>query len=67
MTTDAASGIFNRMGCPICTVMYHIKYSKPCVKQPLKTDKTKILMINGILMKGGSIAECSPWNILQYF
>ena len=28
---------------------------------------TKILMTNGSLMKVGSIAECSPWSILQYF
>ena len=30
-------------------------------------DKTKILMTNGSLMKVESIAECSPWSILQYF
>ena len=33
-------------------------------------DKTKILIINGSLMelmKVESIAECSPWSILQYF
>ena len=28
---------------------------------------TKILMTNGSLMKVVSIAECSPWSILQYF
>ena len=32
-----------------------------------KTDKTKSLMTNGSLMKVESIAECSPWSILQYF
>ena len=32
-----------------------------------KIDKIKILMINGSLMKVKSIAECSPWYILQYF
>ena len=32
-----------------------------------KIDKTKILMTNGSLMKVKSIAECSPWGILQYF
>ena len=36
-----------------------------------KIDKTKILLIklmtNGSLMKVESIAECSPWSILQYF
>ena len=30
-------------------------------------DKTKILKISGSLMKVESIAECSPWSILQYF
>ena len=43
------------------------KYSKTCVKRPLKIDKTKILMTNGSLMMGKSIAECSPLSILQYF
>ena len=43
------------------------QYSKTCLKQPLKKDKTKILIINGSLMKVESIAECSPWSILQYF
>ena len=43
------------------------KYSKICVKLPLKMDKTKILMTNGSLMKVKSIAECFPWSILQYF
>ena len=32
-----------------------------------KIDKTKILTTNGSLMKVKSIAECSPWGILQYF
>ena len=43
------------------------KYSKTCVKRPLKIDKTKSLVANGSLMKVESIAECSPWRILQYF
>ena len=43
------------------------KYSKTCVKRPLKIDKTKILMTNGSLIKVESIAECSPCNLLQYF
>ena len=42
-------------------------YSKTCVKRPLKIHKTKILMTNGSLIKVESIAECSPWSILQYF
>ena len=32
-----------------------------------KIDKTKVLRTNGSLMKVKSIAECSPWSILQYF
>ena len=44
-----------------------LRYSKTYVKRPLKMDKTKILMSNGSLMKVKSIAECSPWSILQYF
>ena len=32
-----------------------------------KKDQTKILMTNGSLMQVKSIAECSPWSILQYF
>ena len=47
-------------------VFIHI-YSKTCVKRPLKNRKTEILMTNGSLMKIESIAECSPWSILQYF
>ena len=41
--------------------------SKTCVKRPLKIDKIKIFMTNGSLMKVESIAESSPWSILQYF
>ena len=45
-----------------------VLYSKTCLKRPLKTiKKTKVLMENGSLMKVESIAECSPWTILQYF
>ena len=29
-------------------------------------DKTKTFMTNGRLMKVESIADCSPWSILQY-
>ena len=42
-------------------------YSKTCLKRPLKSKQTKILMTNGSLLKVESIAECSPWSILQYF
>ena len=33
----------------------------------LKIDKTIVLIENDSLMEVGSIAECSPWSILQYF
>ena len=35
------------------------QYSKNCLKQPLKIDKTKVLKTNSSLMKVESIAECS--------
>ena len=42
------------------------QYSKTCFKRPLiKKGKTKISMTDGILMKVKTIAECSPWSILQ--
>ena len=40
---------------------------KPVLGGHFKIDKTKVLMENGSLMKVESIAECSPWSILQYF
>ena len=40
---------------------------KPVLSGNSEIDKTKILMTNGCLMKVKSIAECSPWSILQYF
>ena len=40
---------------------------KPVLNGHSKIDKTKILMTNGSLKKVKSIAECSPWSILQYF
>ena len=44
------------------------KYTvKPVLSGHSKIDKTKNLMTNGSLMKVESIAECSPWSILQYF
>ena len=44
----------------LCTV-------KPVLSGHSKIDKTKILMTNGSLMQVESIAESSPWSILQYF
>ena len=43
------------------------KYSKTCLKRPLKNRQNKDLNDNGSLMQVESIAECSPWSILQYF
>ena len=44
------------------------QYSKTCLKQPLKKTKQRSFKItNGSLMKVKSIAECSPWSILQYY
>ena len=43
------------------------KTVKPILSSHSKIDKTKILLTNGSLMKAHSIAECSPWSILQYF
>ena len=42
--------------------------SKTCLKRPLKyRQKKKIQTTNGSILKVGSIAECSPWSILQCF
>ena len=44
-----------------------IIYSKTCLKRPLK-KKTKMgFKTDFCLMQVKSIAECSPWSILQYF
>ena len=45
------------------------KYSKTCLKRPLKNGQNKGLKMveNGSLMKVETIAECSPWSILHYF
>ena len=40
---------------------------KPVLRGHSKKPKTRMLMTNGTLMKVESIAECSPWSILQYF
>ena len=40
---------------------------KPVLRGHSKIDQTKILMTNDSLTKVESIAECSPWSILQYF
>ena len=48
------------VGRQVCTV-------KPVQNSHSKIAKTNILMTNGSLMEVESIAECSPWSILQYF
>ena len=40
---------------------------KPVLSDHINIDKTKGLMEYGSLMKVESIAEYSPWSILQYF
>ena len=40
---------------------------KPVLSGHSKIGKTKVFKINGSLLKIESIAECSPWSILQYF
>ena len=40
---------------------------KPVLSGHLKIDKAKLLMGNCSLMEVLSIAECSPWSILEYF
>ena len=40
---------------------------KPVLSSHSKINKTKVLKTNGSLLKAQSIAECSPWSILQYF
>ena len=40
---------------------------KPVLSGHLKIGKPKVLMGNHSLMEVESIAECSPWSILQYF
>ena len=40
---------------------------KPVLSGHSKIDKTKVLKTRGSLMPVESIAECSPWSILQYF
>ena len=36
---------------PIFGFLFDMKYSRTCLKRPLKIDKTKVLMTNGSLMK----------------
>ena len=50
----------------------YILFKQQCTVKPVlsghsKIDKTKSLLTNGSLMKVKSIAECSPWSILQHF
>ena len=45
----------NTISSFFCTYIY----SKTCLKQSLKINKTKVFKTNGSLMKVESIAECS--------
>ena len=45
---------------------FQVLYSKTWLKWSLKNIQNKGLYANGNLMKVKSIAECSPWSILQY-
>ena len=51
----------NRKYMQVVNTVKHVLSSRA------KTDKTKVFITNGSLMKVESIAECSPWSILQYF
>ena len=42
-------------------------YSKTCLNQPLSKDQKLAFKINFCLKQIKSIAECSLWNILQFF
>ena len=66
--------IFSKGAFPFENKLYIYQYLatvKPVLSGVLsghsKIDKTKVLMENGSLMKVESIAECSPWRVLQYF
>ena len=51
----------------VLIIMKMLCTDKPILSSHLKIDKTKTLMTNGSFMNVKSIAECSPWIILQYF
>ena len=57
--------LFHAKFIGICIVSIYTV--KPVYSGHSKIDKTKILMTNGSLVKVQSIAECSPWSIMQYF
>ena len=43
------------------------KYSKTCLKRPLKKDRKLVFKTDYRLMQVKSITECSKGSILQYF
>ena len=58
----------NKVGKAHCMYWVVRSYTvKPVLSGYSKIDKRKMLMTNCSLMKVESIAECSPWSILQYF
>ena len=60
----SCSDVFLSCLIDTCARSYTVK---PVLNGHSKINKTKVLMTNGSLMKVESIAECSPWSILQYF
>ena len=60
--------VYLNLWCYRIAVSKYLGYTvKPVLGGHSKIDNTKILMTNGSLMKVKSIAEFSPWSILQYF
>ena len=51
--------------CISSNISPHMKNLNKIQYNHSQTDKTKKLMTNGSFMKVESIAECSPWSILQ--
>ena len=49
------------------SIICNIYTLKPVLSNHSKIDKTKVLKPYGSSMQVVSIAECSPWSILQYF
>ena len=47
-------------------IQYNLSTVKPVLSGHSKIDKTNVLKPCGTLMQVKSIAECSPWSILQY-
>ena len=48
-------------------ISFEVITFEPVLSGHSKMEKTKVLKTDGCLMQVKSIAECSPWSILQYF